>query len=234
MGYPPGQCGYCVRSIATNHFFTSGNVIFDENIPYNTLHSLPAGTNDYSSLPFLAQCPSIVPEAPMLPPNPSNLDTDEDSILEDLGTPPHLSPSPLPVTPPVIPRLVVPPSTPHPVRMRSRESSQTRKLMEKGRIFEEQIEAERAKVTARQGGVGSGSGLAREECAENEGCGLAREEHAKGEGRVDEGENPFVSGGFENLDCLAIAVASLDADDYLQWDVDSLSEAVLLSIWNDV
>jgi hypothetical protein len=27
MGYPPGQCGYRIRSITTNRFFTSGNII---------------------------------------------------------------------------------------------------------------------------------------------------------------------------------------------------------------
>jgi len=76
MGYPPGQRGYRVRSIATHHFFTSGNVIFDENIPYNSLHSLSTVPNDYSTLPFLEECPVVIPEAPALPLNPSNLDAD--------------------------------------------------------------------------------------------------------------------------------------------------------------
>ena len=82
MGYPPGQCGYHVHSIATHHFFTSGNVIFDENILYNSLHSLPTALNDYSGLPFLDQHSSIVPEVPGLPPNPSNLDTDDHEHLD--------------------------------------------------------------------------------------------------------------------------------------------------------
>ena len=123
MGYPPGQCGYHVCSIATHHFFTSGNVIFDENIPYNSLHSLPAAINDYSTLPFLEQCPSDIEEVPKLPPNPSNLDMDLDN-LDHLDTLPHSSPSPppsAPTTPPPVPRLVVPPSAPHPVWMCSRE-----------------------------------------------------------------------------------------------------------------
>ena len=34
MGYPPSGRGYRVRSLETNHFFDSGSVIFDENIPY--------------------------------------------------------------------------------------------------------------------------------------------------------------------------------------------------------
>ena len=49
------------------------------------------------------------------------------------------------------------------------------------------------------------------------------------EGVSDNDENPFVGGGFENVDSLPI-VASLDADDYLQWNVDSLSKAMLLLI----
>ena len=78
MGYPPGERGYRVRSIATNHFFTSGNVIFDENIAYNSIHPLPATAHDYLALPFL-EAPDIpadsdIPAAPSLPPNPANLD----------------------------------------------------------------------------------------------------------------------------------------------------------------
>ena len=34
MGYPPSQHGYRVRDVQTHRFFTSGSVIFDENIPY--------------------------------------------------------------------------------------------------------------------------------------------------------------------------------------------------------
>ena len=52
MGYPPSGRGYRVRSLATNHFFDSGNVIFDENIPYNALHEVASTPVDYSSLPF--------------------------------------------------------------------------------------------------------------------------------------------------------------------------------------
>jgi hypothetical protein len=52
MGYPPSGRGYRVRSLATNHFFDSGNVIFDENIPYHALHEVSSTPIDYSSLPF--------------------------------------------------------------------------------------------------------------------------------------------------------------------------------------
>jgi len=94
--------------------------------------------------------------------------------------------------------------------------------MEKGRLFEQQIGVERdhlAKIreaAARRGGGGNSGG---EGSNENEGV-------------SDDDENPFVSGGFENVDSSNIA-ASLDADDYLQRDVDSLSEATLLSIRSD-
>jgi len=219
MGYPPGQRGYRVRSIATHHFFTSGNVIFDENIPYNSLHSLSTVPNDYSTLPFLEERPATIPEAPELPPNPSNLDTDSHHLeLLDISPSPL---SPVPVTPPPGARLG-PPPTPHPVRTRSRESSRTRTLTEKGRIFEHQIGVERDRLAkireaaARRGGGGNSGG---EGSNENEGV-------------SDDDENPFVGGGFENVDSSNIA-ASLDADDYLQRDVDSLSEATLLSIRSD-
>jgi hypothetical protein len=97
--------------------------------------------------------------------------------------------------------------------------------MEKGQIFERQIEVGREhlmkvrEAVARQGGDRStgGSGRSRE---------------GGDEGVSDDDENPFVGGGFENLDSSAMA-ASLDADDYFQRDVDSLSEATLLSIHSD-
>jgi hypothetical protein len=237
MGYPPGQRGYRVRSIATHHFFTSGNVIFDENIPYDSLHSLPTVLNDYSFLPFLDHRPSIVPEAPELPPNPSNLDMDDSNHLEHLVTPPCLPPPPppdLPITPALGRHLVVPPSMPHPVWTHSQESSWTRKLTEKGRIFEQKIEAERdhlvkvRETAARRGGVGTGSAG---------GLGSNVGESDETGGGSDEDDNLFIelckSGEFEGEETLAMA-ASLDADDYLQQDVDSLGEATLLSIRSNV
>lgn len=78
MGYPPSEQGYHVHSIATNHFFTSSNIIFDENITYNLIHSLPATAHNYLTLPFL-EAPDVpadsdIPAAPTLPLNPTNLD----------------------------------------------------------------------------------------------------------------------------------------------------------------
>ena len=52
MGYPPSGRGYRLRSLTTNHFFNSGNVIFDENIPYHALHEVSSSPVDYSPLPF--------------------------------------------------------------------------------------------------------------------------------------------------------------------------------------
>ena len=101
-----------------------------------------------------------------------------------------------------------------------------RKLTEKGRLFEERIEAEKdhllkvREAAARQGGVSRSTRRNEEEGDENEGV-------------SDDDENPFVAGGFENVDSLAMA-ATLDADDYFQWDVDSLSEATLLLICSNV
>jgi len=213
-----------VRSITTHHFFTSGNVIFDENIPYNSLHSVPATANDYSSLPFLVQRPAIVPEVPALPPNPTNLEADnlddENTNLEYFGPSRHSSPSPPPpMTPPPVPRLVVLPSTPRPIRTRSREGLRTRQLTERGVIFEQQIEAEREHLEKVRKAAASRRG-GEERNGEVDG---------EGEGVSNDDKNPFVGGGFENMDSSAMAV-SLDAEDYLQQDVDTLSEATLLSI----
>lgn len=52
MGYPPSGRGYCVCSLKTNHFFNSGSVYFDENIPYHVCHKIPYDPIDYSTLPF--------------------------------------------------------------------------------------------------------------------------------------------------------------------------------------
>ena len=51
MGYPPSQRGYRVRDVQTHQFFTSGSVIFDENIPYRARHEITTDV-DYSTLPL--------------------------------------------------------------------------------------------------------------------------------------------------------------------------------------
>src|SRR6266511_4907093 len=60
MGYPPSGRGYHVRSLTTNHFFDSGNVIFDENIPYRALHEVSSTPVDYSALPFPVATPDAI------------------------------------------------------------------------------------------------------------------------------------------------------------------------------
>ena len=147
MGYLPGKCGYCVRSIATHHFFTSGNVIFDENIAYDSIHSVPASTHNYSALPFLEQLgnESDIPAAPMLPPNPSNLedlDLAQSPHLDTDALPPPLTIS-IPVTLPHTSQLPLVLDTPNPVHTCSRDPLKTRKLTERGQIFETEIEAKK-------------------------------------------------------------------------------------------
>jgi hypothetical protein len=61
MGYPPGGHGYRVRSLTTNHFFDSGNVIFDENISYHVLHEVSSSPINYSPLPFPTAAEDITP-----------------------------------------------------------------------------------------------------------------------------------------------------------------------------
>jgi len=83
MGYPPSGRGYRVRSLTTNHFFDSGNVIFDENIPYHALHEVSSTPIDYSPLPFPTnnlEAAAPDPDLPSAPddgqPLPSSHDVD--------------------------------------------------------------------------------------------------------------------------------------------------------------
>jgi len=250
MGYPPGERGYRVRSIATNHFFTSGNVIFDENIAYNSIHSIPASAHDYSALPFLEALDTLadsnIPAAPTLPPNPANLDEPTlrpNDLDATLALEPSSRPSspPVPVTPPNS-YLRVQPSTPMPIWTRSPTRSRTLKLTEKGQIFEKDIEAAKTHLTrvheaaARRGGMSGGG-----DAEDARGVGDKRVAEGSTVGGDDEDENPFASlcnsGVFNNhstaMDSAAMA-ASLDAKDYLQRDADSLCEVTLLSIRSDV
>ena len=83
MGYPPGGRGYRVRSLATNHFFDSGNVIFDENIPYHALHEVSSTPVNYSSLPF----PQVTTQV-TTPPSPSTVTPS----VSDVTVPPSAIP----------------------------------------------------------------------------------------------------------------------------------------------
>jgi hypothetical protein len=154
-----------------------------------------------------------------LPPNPCNLDNSPDLDIPDtaptsrpslLNTKTSPSRYPLSSSTPPSSCLQVIPSTPKPVRTRSCKRSQIRKLMEKGHIL---------KTAARRGGadrMGGSSG-----------------------GGVD--DNPFaalcnngVLDEYMSTTDSAQMAASLDANNYLQRDIDSLWEAMLLSIRGDV
>src|ERR1700678_1132183 len=77
MGYPPGGRGYHVRSLTTNHFFDSGNVIFNENILYHALHEVSSTPVDYSSLPFSPPIHAPHSPTPSLPPSETHVDVDD-------------------------------------------------------------------------------------------------------------------------------------------------------------
>jgi hypothetical protein len=66
MGYPPSGQGYRIRSLTTNHFFDSGNVIFDKNISYHAIHEVSSMLVNYSPLPFPATILNNI--APVTPP----------------------------------------------------------------------------------------------------------------------------------------------------------------------
>jgi hypothetical protein len=118
MGYPPGGRGYRVRSLATNHFFDSGNVIFDENIPYHALHEVSTTPVDYSSLPF---------PATVLHPEPTSA-SDE--------VPPQTSP--------IIPPVAHSSSQPAPDPIPAPTLRNTRSLTEGGRAYAESIQSAKA------------------------------------------------------------------------------------------
>jgi len=52
-----------MRSLTTNHFFDSGNVIFDENILYHALHKVSSTPIDHSPLPFAITAPDAITPA---------------------------------------------------------------------------------------------------------------------------------------------------------------------------
>ena len=119
---------YRVRFIAANHFLTSGNVIFDENIVYNSIHSIPTATHDCSSLSFNASQDSEIPAVPELRSSSSDLDHVDTgpmrpSRLNEQSSPSHsppASPGGTSSTPPSS-QLWNKPSMPRPVRTRSRD-----------------------------------------------------------------------------------------------------------------
>ena len=124
-----------------------GNVIFDENIAYDSIHSVPASTHDYSALPFLERLgnESDIPAAPMLPPNPSNLEDLDPVQSPHLDTDALPPPSTIGVPVTLLHTLQLPlvPDMPNPVRTCLWDPLKTQKLTERGQIFEAEIEAKK-------------------------------------------------------------------------------------------
>jgi hypothetical protein len=86
MGYPPSGRGYHLCSLTTNHFFDSGNIIFDENIPYHALHEVSSTPVDYSPLPFPAEVHNTItlpnlPDNNPVPNTHNDVATDHASLL---------------------------------------------------------------------------------------------------------------------------------------------------------
>jgi hypothetical protein len=205
MGYPPGGRGYRVRSLATNHFFDSGNVIFDENIPYHALHEVSTTPVDYSSLPFPPAVHASQTSTPPLdnpdtdhtdPPLPISTNTTNPSILPSLPSPPTLRPS--------------------------------RKLTDAGRSYAESIQSAKQhleNLRANRARKRDGQAFLTEEIVDDDldFAYLCRK------GALQE-----LPDSFGELDDFTAATASLDVQDYLQRDADAFFESALLSIRSDI
>ncbi len=96
MGYPPSGRGYCLRSLTTNHFFDSGNVIFDENIPYHALHEISSSPIDYSPLLFSTSIPDVTPVT--IPSADLSHDDEQPPTIASRGNPTQDGGSPEPST----------------------------------------------------------------------------------------------------------------------------------------
>ena len=204
LGYPPSGRGYRVRSLATNHFFDSGNVIFDENIPYHALHEVSSAPVDYSPLPFPTGAPGDI-----TPPGDITLPSDHPTLDDDTGTGAD-TPAALPLSP-------------RPLR--------ERKLTSAGHAYAQSIQAAKAHLdklranTERRKQMNQGTAavvVADEDVVDQFAC-LCRE-----------GVMEDLPDSFGAADDLAAAAASLDVTDYLQRDVDALLESAFLSLRSDV
>jgi hypothetical protein len=217
MGYPPSGRGYRVRSLATNHFFDSGNVIFDENIPYHALHEVSSTPIDYSSLPFP---PTSSPDS-----EPVVIPTSDDISS------PHQSTDPIPpiASPTSLPPTSASPSLPVPhLRV-------TRKLTEAGRSYAESIQSAKnhlAKLRSnreKQREIRATGRTFLIDDIEETDSGLCNFASLRREGVLQDLPDSFG----ETADFTA-ATASLDVQDYLQRDADALLESALLSLRSDI
>jgi hypothetical protein len=130
MGYPPSGRGYRVRSLVSNHFFDSGNVIFDENIPYHALHEVASTPVDYSSLPF----PTVAFDAAIVNDGPAH------PVVEDAVPVENNAPT---IEPAVPPPSILSPSVPSP-SIPSPSARPERRLTEKGRSYADNIKSAKA------------------------------------------------------------------------------------------
>jgi hypothetical protein len=148
MGYPIGGRGYRLCLLLTNHFFNSGNVIFDETTPYCSMHSIPNSANTYDSFSSKSLS-SAAANTLDCSPSPSSaqlhsdhlddppVDIDSHLPMTDNMNLPPLESSNLPTT---LPNMTVTPPSPSssslsptcPPRSPLCRSSCERKLMEKG------------------------------------------------------------------------------------------------------
>ena len=205
MGYPPNQCGYCVQDLQTHQFFTSGSVIFDENIPYRAVHQITSNPANYSRLPFK---PAVMENLPAHPVEPS--------------TPPSC-----PLPPSTRPRRPVSPME---------QPKRTRTLTEAGKAYAQQILAAKAHLVKLQEAatttriVGPGGIMLRED-ESVEGASKTREDPST-ETVSDETVDTDEKGVIDNQDGSSElgALVSLDVDEYLARDTQTISESVLLSI----
>ena len=209
MGYPPGSHGYHVHSLATNHFFNSGNIIFDENIPYHALHEVSSTPVDYSSLPFPAAVlaptppsshPSSPPASPLTPPSIPQPLTPEQPVLPTANTIPSLP------SPPAVPPLPAKPNL-----------CGIWKLTEGGRSYADSIQSAKDHL--------------QKLCANREK--LRTRSTADFAHLCHEGAQELPD-SFGEMDDFTAATASLDVQDYLQQDADAVIESTLLSLRSDV
>ena len=214
MGYPPSGRGYRVRSLATNHFFDSGNVIFDENIPYHALHEVSSTPVDYSSLPF----PSTVlhPETTTTPASPDDSTSNDGNSTESTPTPTAIHSSPLPT-----------PNIPSKPTLRG-----TRTLTAAGHSYAESIASAKAHLEKLRA-----SRERRRELKEKDQTSLAENVDPN----IDDGDFACLcrEGVMQDLpdsvgEDLTMTAASLDVQEYLQRDVDAIFESALLSLRSDI
>lgn len=225
MGYPPSQRGYRVQDLKSHHFFTSGSVIFDENIPYHALHEISTSPIDYSSLPFDAGVAEAdVPDSP----------TAVEDLPADVVDPPDglIDPDVRPSTPPN-PVLDLPiPTTP--VRCNRQPAAapapSPSRRSQRGAVLSKAGEAYTVRMMQ-----------AKDHLMKCRAAAVAR--------RADR-DAGLLTGDADEFSCLVsigvfddralfnsssdVAMVSLNVDDYLNRDNDMLTESVLLSICSDV